>query len=57
MLPIWVGFWVQNSLKKGPSDLPKTWVCFPEIGKESSKVVSFLPNFIIKVGMTANVGN
>ena len=31
MLPIWVGFWVQNSLNKGPSDFSKTWVCFPEI--------------------------
>ena len=52
----WV-FWVQSSLSKGLSDFPKTWVCFPEIGKESSTMGSFLPNFIIKVDMMANVGN
>ena len=33
------------------------WVGFPEIGKKSSKMGSFPPKFIIKVGMTATVRN
>ena len=62
MLPIWVGFWVQNSLNKGPffsrfSINMETRVDFPEIGKKLSKVGSFLQEFIIKMGMMATVSN
>ena len=53
------GFSVQNSLNKGPfsADFPQAWVDLPEIGKKLSKMGSFSQKFIIKVGMTATVGN
>ena len=59
MPPIWVVFWVQNFLKKGPffADIPQTWVDFPEIGKKLSNMGSFPQKFIIEVGMTAAAGN
>ena len=59
MPPIWVGFWVQNSLNKGLffGRLPYTWVGFLEIGKKLSKMGNFPPKFIKKEGMTATVGN
>ena len=53
--PIWMGFWVQNYLNKGPvpgkssldmDGLSRNWQ------KKSKWVV-----FIIKVGLTATVGN
>ena len=61
--PIWVGFWVKNSLNKCLYfvsilvDFPQTWVGFPEIGKKLSKMGTFPPKFIIKVGIIATVGN
>ena len=56
MPPIWMGFWVQNSLNKGPfsADFPQRSVSFPEIGKNLSKMGGFLQNIIIKVDMTAS---
>ena len=58
MPPIWVGFWVQNSLNKGPfferfSLFSRNWQKLSKL----SKMGSFPPKFIIKVGMTATVGN
>ena len=52
-------FRVQNSLNKGPifRRFSLNMGGFPEIGKELSKIGSFPPKFIIKVGMTATVGN
>ena len=59
MPPIWVGFRAQNSLNKGPffgrfsinmGGFSKNW-------QKWSKMGSFPPKFIIKVGMTATVGN
>ena len=59
MPPIWVGFWAQNSLNKGPffgrfsinmAEFSRNW-------QKLSKMGSFSPTFIIKVGMTANFGN
>ena len=59
MPPIWVGFWAQNSLNKGPffgrssinmGGFSRNW-------QKLSKMGSFPPKFIIKVGMTATVGN
>ena len=58
MPPVWVGFWVQNSLNKGPFSAH-----FLNIGgfsrnwQKLSKMGNFPPKFIIKVGMTATVGN
>ena len=60
MPPIWVGFSVQNSLNKGPflgrfslnmGGFSRNWQ------KKNAKMRSFLPKLIIKVGMTATVGN
>ena len=39
------------------ADLPSKRVGFPEIGKKLSKMDCFPPKVIIKVGITANVGN
>ena len=57
MPPIWVGFWVQNPLNKGPlfGRFSLTWVGFPEIGKKFLRwVPSFLPNFHHKSGHDGN---
>ena len=59
MPPIRVGFGAQNSLSKGPffgrfsiniGGISINWQIL-------SKMDSFPPKFIIKVGMTATVGN
>ena len=59
MPPIWVGFWAQNSLKKGlvlgrfsinMGGFSRNWQKLPRMG-------SFPPKSITKVGMTATVGN
>ena len=57
MPPIWVGFWVRNSLNKDPSsaDFPESWMGFPEIGKILPKIDGLPPKFIIKEGITATV--
>ena len=60
MPPIWVGFWTQNSLNKGPffgRFSINMGVGFPEIGKNFVKMGSFPPKLIIMAGMTATVGN
>ena len=59
MLPIWACFWVQRSLNKGPffGRFSLNMGGFPEIGKNVQKMGSFPPKFIIKVNMTATVGN
>ena len=59
MPPIWVGFRVQNSLNKGPffGRFSLKMGGFPEICKILSKMGSFPPKFIMRVGMTATVGN
>ena len=59
MPPIWVSFWAQNSLNKGPvfSRLSINIGGFPGNWQKLSKMGSFPPKFIIKVGMTATVGN
>ena len=59
MPPLCVGFWVQNSLNKGPF----FGRCSLNIGRFSinlkkwSKMVSIPPKFIIKVGMTETIGS
>ena len=59
MPPIWVGFWVQNSLNKGSligrfsinmDGLSRNW-------REIAKMDVFPPEFIIIVGMPAIFGN
>ena len=59
MPPIWVGFWAQNSLSRGPffgrfsikmDGFSRNW-------QKLSKMGGFPPKFIIKGGMTAAVGN
>ena len=59
MPPIWVGFWVQNSLNKGPffGRFSLDMDGFSRNWQKLSKMGSFPPKFIIKVGMTATVGN
>ena len=62
MPPIWVGFGVQNSLNKGPffGKFSLNMGRFQEIGKDCQKLskMGSLPlKFIIKVGMTAAVGD
>ena len=54
-----MSFGVQNSLDKGPffGRFSLNMDGFPEIGKKLSKIGSFPPKFIIKVGMTAAVSN
>ena len=58
MPPIWVGFGAQNSLNKSPffgrfpikmGGISRNW-------QKLSKMGSFPPKFIIRVGMTATVG-
>ena len=58
MPPIWVGFWARYSLNKGPffgrfsiniGGFSRNW-------QRLSKMGSFPPRFILKVGMTATVG-
>ena len=65
MLRVWVcaahmgGFWVQNSLYNDPFfgrfSLNMGW--FSRNWQNMSKMSSFLPQFIMKVGMTAIVRN
>ena len=59
MPPIWVGFWAQNSLNKGPivGRFSINMGGFSRNWQKLSKMGSFPPKFIIKVGMTATVGN
>ena len=59
MPPIWMGFWVQNSRNKGPffGRFSLNMDGFPEIDKKLPIMGSFPPKFVIKVGMTATVGN
>ena len=47
------GFWAQSSLNKGPINIGR----FSRSWEKLSKMGSFPPKFIIKVGMTATVGN
>ena len=56
---IWVGFWVLNSLNKGPffGRFSSSMGWFSRNWQTIAKMGSFLPKFIIKVGMTATVGN
>ena len=59
MPPIWVGFWVQISLNKGPffGRFSLNMGGFSRNWQKLSKMNSFLPKFVINVGMTATVGN
>ena len=59
MPPIWVGFWAQNSLNKGPffGRFSINMGGFSRNWQKLSKMGSFPLKFIIKVGMTAAVGN
>ena len=60
MPPIWVGFWVQNSLNKGPF-IDRFSLNMGEFSRNWQKMVKnwyFFPlKFIIKVGMRVTVGN
>ena len=59
MPPIWVGFWARNSLNKGflfRQIFHKHGWVIQKLAK-IVKMGSFPPKFIIKVGMTATVGN
>ena len=59
MPPIWVGFWAQNSLNKGPffSRFSINMGGFSRNWQKLLKMGSFPPKFIIKVCMTPTVGN
>ena len=59
MPPIWVRFWVQNSLNNGPffGRFSVHMGGFSRNCQKSLKMGSFPPKFAIKVGMTATVGN
>ena len=59
MPPTWVGFWVENSLHKVPffGRFSLNMGGFPRNWQKLSKMGSFPPKFIIKVGMTVPVGN
>ena len=59
MPPIWVGFLAQNSLNKGPffGRFSINMGGFSRNWEKLLKMGSFPPKFIIKVGMTATVGN
>ena len=59
MPPIWVGFWVKNSLNKDPffGRFSLNMGGFSRNWQKFSKMGSFPPKFIIKGGMTATVGN
>ena len=58
MPPLWVGFWAPSSLDKGLFRQifhKHGWVTgYPEIDKKESKIGSFPPKLVIKVGMTAS---
>ena len=58
MPPIWVGFWAQNSLDKGPF-FGRFSINMGGSSRNWQKIVNgwFPPKFIIKVGMTASFGN
>ena len=59
MPPIWVGFWAQNSLDKGPF-FGRFSINMGGSSRNWRKIVKngwFPPKFIIKVGMTASFGN
>ena len=60
MPPIWMGFWVQNALNKGPffgrfslnkGGFSRNWQ------KIAKKGDSFPSKFIMKEGITSTVGN
>ena len=59
MPPIWMGFWVRNSLNKGPffDRFSLNMGAFSRNWQKIIKMGTFPPKFIIKVGMTATVGN
>ena len=59
MPPIWVGFWAQNSLNKGPflSRFSLYMDGFSRNWQQIVKMGSFPLKLIIKVGMMASVGN
>ena len=59
MPPTWVAFWVQNSLNKGPffGRFSLNMGGFSRNWQKLSKMGSFPPKFIIKVGVMATVGN
>ena len=59
MLPIWLAVWVQNSLNKGPffGRFSINMGGFSRNWQQIVKMGSFPPKFIIRVGMTATVGN
>ena len=59
MPPIWAGFWAPKSQNKGPffGKFSIKRVGYPEIGEKLQKMGGFPPKFIIKVGMTARLGN
>ena len=59
MPPIWVGFWVQNSLNKGPI-FDQFYLNMDGFSRNRQKIIkkgNFPPKLIIKVGITATVGN
>ena len=55
--PIWVGFWVRNSLNNGSFLANLNMGGFFHKLAKNLKICSFPPKFIIKVGMTAIFGN
>ena len=59
MPPIWVGFWAQNSLDKGPffGRFSINMGGFSRNWRKIVKMGGFPPKFIIKVGMTERFGN
>ena len=59
MPPIWVGFWAQNSLDKGPF-FGRFSMNMGGSSRNWQKIVKngwFPPIFIIEVGMAASFGN
>ena len=59
MPPIAMGFWAQNSLNRRPffGRFSINMDGFSRNWQKMSKMDSFPPKFIIKVSMTATVGN
>ena len=59
MPPKWVGFWAQDSLNKGPFSgrFSMNMGGLSRNCQKLSKMGSFPPKIIIKVGKTATVGN
>ena len=57
--PIWMGFWAQNSLNRGPffGRFSFNMGALSMNLQKIAKIGRFPPKFIIELGMTASFGN